>query len=127
MCTLKITFRVAAEYCRQQFIKTRVCQPDTVTIEVDTTAISENYRDLLIHFAPFAFSGDRVKLDIFVNGTTFEDLVTALAGTVIEDAKRKSQTDEKRGINYGGTSPEKAQTPKTYLFTGALICTRKPP
>lgn len=95
MCTLKITFRVAAEYCRQQFIKTGVCQPDTVTIEVDTTAISENYRDLLIHFAPFAFSGDRVKLDIFVNGTTFEDLVTALAGTVIEDAKRKSQADEK--------------------------------
>lgn len=89
MCTLKISFRVSAEYCRQQFIETGECQPDTQTVEVDTATMSDRERALLCRFAPAAFTGDRVKLDDTVNGRTFADLINALwERAEKEDAKR---------------------------------------
>lgn len=95
MCTIKISFRVSAEYCRQQFIETGECQPDTQTVEVDTATMYDRERAILCRFAPSVFSGDRVKLDDVVNGRTFADLINALQDRANrEDAKRAEHFQE---------------------------------
>lgn len=128
MCTLKITFRVAAEYCRQQFIKTGQCQPDTVTLEVNPADLLPHDRALILHFAPSAFSGDRVKLEVTANSPYLAGLIDALGAAKSAEEARKAKADENtRGLLRRYIAGEGADTQnvpvygRSYMYPEAAV------
>lgn len=128
MCTLKITFRVAAEYCRQQFVKTGQCQPDTATVEVNPEVLHPDTRALILHFAPSAFSCDRVKLDIFAKGTNIAALIKAMETAKETEEAHKAEADENtRGLLRRYIAGEGADTQtvpvygRSYMYPEAAV------